>query len=233
MNTSIQANNPPSGKLMPVVLMALALVGCDTLPKRDPDFAPVQPADLRPPPQSNGAIYQAGYDMRLFEDIKTRRVGDLLTVTLNEATKAKKQDDLNTSKDTSVSVTAPTLFGVASQAVLGHDLTTRLAATSKFDGKGKADQSNSLTGDISVTVVEVLPNGNMRVRGEKRVALNDGDEYVRLSGIVRPIDITTANTIPSSKVADATIMYTGEGSMADSNKMGWLARIFNSPWFPF
>jgi flagellar L-ring protein precursor FlgH len=81
--------------------------------------------------------------------------------------------------------------------------------------------------------VDVLPNGNMRVRGEKRVTLNDGDEYIRLSGIVRPIDITTANTIPSSKVADATIMYTGEGSMADSNKVGWLARIFMSPWFPF
>ncbi|MGR8931255.1 MAG: flagellar basal body L-ring protein FlgH [Gammaproteobacteria bacterium] len=219
-----------------LILISLAvwgLSGCNTLPKRDPDFAPVQPADLRPPPQSNGAIYQSGYDMRLFEDIKTRRVGDILTVTLNEATKAKKQADLNTSKDTSVSVTAPTLFGVASQALLGHDLKTSLAATSQFDGAGKADQSNSLTGDISVTVVEVLPNGNLKVRGEKRVALNDGDEYIRLSGIVRPIDITTANTVPSAKVADATIMYQGDGSMADSSKVGWLARFFLSPIFPF
>lgn len=219
--------------LVLINIMVLLLSGCNTLPKRDPDFAPVQPADLRPPPQSNGSIYQAGYDLRLFEDIKTRRVGDVLTVTLNEATQAKKQADMNTSKDTSVSVTAPTLFGVASQALLGHDLKTSLAANSNFTGVGKADQSNSLKGDISVTVVEVLPNGNMKVRGEKRVSLNDGDEYIRLSGIVRPIDITTANTIPSSKVADATIMYQGEGAMADSSKMGWLARFFVSPIFPF
>ncbi len=219
--------------LLFICLTAVFLAGCNTLPKRDPDFAPVQPADLRPPPQSNGAIYQSGYDMRLFEDIKTRRVGDVLTVTLNEATQAKKQADLNTAKNTSVSVTAPTLFGVASQAILGHDIQTTLASNTDFTGTGKADQSNSLTGDISVTVVDVLPNGNLKVRGEKRVSLNDGDEYIRLSGIVRPIDITTGNTIPSSKVADATIMYQGEGSVADSSKMGWLARFFLSPIFPF
>jgi flagellar L-ring protein precursor FlgH len=214
-------------------LSFLALGGCDTLPKRDPDFAPVQPADLRPPEQRNGAIYQSGYDIRLFEDIKTRRVGDVLTVTLNEATQAKKLADMNASKDTNVSVTTPTLFGIAAQALLGHDLKTSLAATSAFSGGGKADQSNSLTGDISVTVVEVLPNGNLRVRGEKRVSLNDGDEYVRLSGIVRPIDITTGNTVSSTKIADATIMYKGDGAMADSSKIGWLARFFLSPLFPF
>lgn len=214
-------------------LSVAMLAGCDTLPKRDPDFAPVQPADLRPPEQKKGAIYQSGYDVRLFEDIKTRRVGDVLTVTLNEATKSKKLADMKTAKDTNVSVTAPTLFGVASQAIMGHDLKTSLAATSTFDGGGTANQSNSLTGDISVTVVEVLPNGNMRVRGEKRVALNDGDEYVRLSGIVRPIDITTGNTISSTKIADATIMYKGDGGMNDSSKVGWLARFFLSPIFPF
>lgn len=232
MNTLLTTLRPSSGKILLLALASL-LIGCESLPKRDPDFAPVQPADLRPPAQRNGSIYQAGYDMRLFEDIKTRRVGDILTVTLAEATQAKKQADMNTSKDTSVSATAPTLFGVASQAVLGHDLKTSLAASSSFAGKGKADQSNSLTGEISVTVVDVLPNGNMRVRGEKRVTLNDGNEYIRLSGIVRPIDVDAANTVSSSKVADATIMYTGDGGMADSNKMGWLARIFTSPFFPF
>lgn len=218
------------------ILMGLSLAimtGCDTLPKRDPDFAPVQPADLRPPAQRNGAIYQSGYDVRLFEDIKTRRVGDVLTVTLNESTKAKKLADMTAAKDTNVSVTAPTLFGIASQAVLGHDLKTSLAASSSFDGGGTANQSNSLTGDISVTVVEVIPNGNLRVRGEKRVTLNDGDEYVRVSGIVRPIDIDASNSLPSSKLADATIMYTGEGAVADANKVGWIGRILLSPWFPF
>jgi len=215
------------------LLMGIILAGCDTLPKRDPDFSPVQPADLRPPMQNNGAIYQAGYDMRLFENIVASRVGDILTVTLVEKTQADKKTGLKAAKDNSISVSAPTLWGVASQALLGRDLKTQLASAHKFAGKGQASQSNSLTGDISVTVVAVLPNGNLKIRGEKRVALNDGSEYIRLSGIVRPQDISVSNTIPSTKVADATIMYTGDGSVADSSKMGWFARFFLSPLFPF
>lgn len=219
--------------LMIMGLSAALLAGCDTLPKRDPDFAPVQPANLRPPPQNNGGIYQAGYDIRLFEDIKTRRIGDILTVRFNEKTNAKKNADLGTSKDTSISVQAPYLMGMSPATVLGQDIKTEIATAQSFNGKGDAQQSNQLTGDISVTVVEVLPNWNLRVRGEKRVTLNDGSEYIRLSGIVRPIDIDVGNIILSSKVADATIMYTGDGAVADSNKMGWIARFFNSPFFPF
>lgn len=235
MNTSIQSKI--AGKLLPVALIALLLVGCDTLPKRDPDFAPVQPADLRPPQQSNGAIYQAGYDMRLFEDHAARRVGDILTVTFDENTIAKKQANSKASKNSDITAkgNAPTLFGLASSAVLGNDLGTSVnyALDRSTEGKGDAKQSNNLSGDISVTVVEVLPNGNLRVRGEKRVTLNDGSEYIRLSGIVRPIDINVANSLASSKVADATIMYTGDGALADSNKPGWISRILSSPWFPF
>lgn len=219
-----------------LVLIGLSvafLAGCDTLPKRDMDFSPVQPANLRPPPANNGAIYQSNYDMRLFEDHAARRVGDVLTVTLNERTNALKRADLATSKDTSISVSAPYLMGVNPATILGQDVQTEIATAQSFAGAGDATQSNQLTGSISVTVVEVLPNGNLKVRGEKRVALNDGSEYVRLSGIVRPIDIDVANIVPSSKVADATIMYTGDGAVADSNKMGWIARFFNSPFFPF
>jgi flagellar L-ring protein FlgH len=214
-------------------LLAVTLMGCESLPKRDPDFAPVQPADLRPPAQNNGAIFQSGYDMRLFEDYSARRVGDILTIKLTEATTALKKANASETKDTNVSVTAPTLFGMASSAVLGHDLETKMQANRTFKGQGDAQQSNSLKGDISVTVVELLPNGNLKVRGEKRVTLNDGDEYIRVSGIVRPIDIDTTNSLPSSKLADATIMYTGEGGVHDPSKVGWLGRILLSPLFPF
>lgn len=209
------------------------LSGCDTLPKRDPDFSPVQPADLRPPLQNNGAIYQANYDIRLFENHAARRVGDILTVTLVERTRAQKISELDASKDNSISVSAPTLWGVASQALLGHDLETSMSSSHEFIGEGRANQSNNLTGDISVTVVELLPNGNLKIRGEKRVTMNDGSEYIRLSGIVRPQDITVSNTVPSTKVADPTIMYTGDGSVANSGKVGWFARFFLSPLFPF
>lgn len=211
----------------------LLLAACTPVPPRDPEFAPVQPASLRPPIQNSGSIYQSGYDMRLFEDNKAMRVGDVLTIKLKELTQAQKAGDLNAKKNIDVLAGAPTVGGFAMSALTGNDAETRLTAKRDFKGEGEANQSNSLIGDISVTVTELLPNGNLKVRGEKRVTLNQGDEYIRLSGIVRPVDIDADNTIASDKVADATIMYTGDGAMADASKMGWFARIIYSPWFPF
>lgn len=223
--------------IMLLSFSVLILAGCDTLPKRDPDFAPVQPADLRPPQQSNGAIYQAGYDMRLFEDHAARRVGDVLTVNFDENTVAKKQANAKASKTSDITVkgSAPAVLGIPTSDIMGSDLATSMqyAVDRQTEGKGDARQSSNLSGDISVTVVDVMPNGNLKVRGEKRVTFNDGSEYIRLSGIVRPIDINVANKVPSSRVADATIMYTGDGSLADSSKPGWISRILSSPWFPF
>lgn len=209
------------------------LAGCSQIPMRDPSFAPVAPADLRPPVQSSGAIYQSGYDMRLFEDHTAKRVGDILTIALQERTQAKNNNTLDTKKDTSMSAEVPSIFGIAASALTGQSPKTELASKKEFKGEGTSDQGNSLSGNISVTVVDVLPNGNLSVRGEKRVTLNQGDEFIRLSGIVRPVDITASNMISSDKVADVTIMYVGEGAMADAGKMGWLSRIFQSPWFPF
>ena len=220
-------------KLSLIAFVLLLVEACTPIPPRDPAFSPVAPADLRPPVQSSGAIYQSGYDMRLFEDNKATRVGDILTIKLQESTQAQKADDLNTIKNNNISVSAPSIAGFALSALTGNDAKTELAAKRAFTGQGKADQSNSLDGNISVTVVELLPNGNLRVRGEKRVTLNQGDEYIRLSGIVRPVDIDADNTLTSDKVADATIMYTGEGAMADASKMGWASRVIFSPWFPF
>jgi len=199
---------------------------------RDQAFAPVAPANLKPPVQNTGSIYQAGYDMRLFEDNKAARVGDILTIKLQEVTRAKKADDLNAIKNNSMSVSAPSVMGFALAALTGNDAKTELEAKRTFIGQRKANQSNSLEGDISVTVAEVLPNGNLRVRGEKQVTLSQGDEYIRLSGIVRPVDIASDNTISSDKVADATIMYIGDGAVADAGKAGWLSRVLLSPWFP-
>lgn len=213
---------------------AVVLVqACTPIPQRDPAFAPVAPADLRPPAQNSGAIYQSGYDTRLFEDQTARRVGDILTIALQESTQATKAADLNTKKENTMSAEAPSIFGFAASALTGQSARTTLQSAKEFKGTGSADQSNSLTGNISVTVVDVLPNGNLSVRGEKRVTLNQGDEFIRLSGIVRPVDINSSNIVTSDKVADVTIMYVGDGAMADASKMGWLGRIFQSAWFPF
>lgn len=115
----------------------------------------------------------------------------------------------------------------------GLPLGTTLKAGREFGGQGDSSQSNRLTGFITVTVIERLPNGNLVVAGEKQLTLNQGDETVRVSGVVRPSDISTNNVVPSFKVADAEITYGGKGFVADSNKMGWLARFFNSGWAPF
>lgn len=219
-------------KLRFIVLMPLLLAACSApLPKREPSFSPVAPADLRPPAQSSGGIYMAGYDNRLFEDHTARRVGDILTVNLLERTNSIKRAQNRDIKSDNISASLPTLFGLGA-LLLGGDMKTKMLSEKEFEGQGDVLQNNQLSGLISVTVVELLPNGNLKIRGEKRVTLNQGDEFIRLSGIVRPIDIKPTNIIDSEKIADATFMYTGEGSMNDANTHGWLSRVFNSPWFP-
>ncbi len=108
-----------------------------------------------------------------------------------------------------------------------------MSRESSFDGASDSSQSNRLDGSITVTVAERLPNGNLLVRGEKRITINQGEEFIRVQGIVRPVDIGPANSVASTKVADARITYSGRGTLADSNRPGWLSRFFNSPWFPF
>ncbi len=222
---------------------AILMSGCQTQAKRDPAFAAVRPSLPPIEPESNGSIYKPGFDIRLFEDLKARRVGDILTVVLNEATNATKAATTDVAKSSTSTITNPTILGASPEfslpkftpltATQDLNLDTSLSSDHTLAGDGSAGQSNALTGNITVSVVEVLPNGNLIIRGEKRVTINNGVEYIQLSGIVRPIDVLPNNSVQSSQVADATINYTGEGSIADSNKNGWLARFFNSPFMPF
>ena len=227
--------------LLCVCVMSLA--ACQSLPERDPAYAAVRPVALPPVNTGNGSIYQAGHDIRLFEDSRARRVGDLLTINLVETTSASKQSATELSKSNDTSVANPTILGSTPQfntpGILplasnqNNNLGFGLSSNNDFSGDSSSSQSNSLTGSITVTVAEVLPNGYMVVRGEKVTSLNQGHEYVRISGIVRPADIRPDNTVPSTQIADAQITYTGSGSTADTNKIGWLARFFISSLFPF
>ena len=112
-------------------------------------------------------------------------------------------------------------------------LTTSLAGADAFDGEGSSTQANSLAGSLTVTVMEVQSNGNLVVQGDKTLKLNQGDEFVHVSGVVRRADIATDNTVTSDKVADAHISYSGKGVIANANRMGWLTRFFNSVLSPF
>lgn len=215
------------------LLTALFIAGC-AVPKRgDPEFAPAMPQQLPAPVQHADSIYQPGTALLLLEDIKARRIGDMITVVLQEQTDAEKSADTGTTKSTSSEISDPIILG--GDVTWNGDpvLRNSLQSEHAFDGAADSSQSNSLKGSVTVSVVEVLSNGNLVVQGEKWININQGEEYIRLRGIVRPRDIRADNTIASTRVANAQIQYSGEGILNETNSMGWLARFFNGPWMPF
>jgi flagellar L-ring protein FlgH len=220
-------------RLLVCLAGAMALAACRTLPKPDDSYAATLPEEVPATMEANSAIFHAGHDVQLFENAVAHRVGDVLTVTLMEATNATKSATTTTKKTTTQAMAAPTLLGVPPTVHGNNPFNNNFNNASTFDGEGASAQSNALTGYISVTVMKRLANGNLLVRGQKWITINQGREYVRLQGIVRPVDIAPDNTIPSTMVADATIAYGGQGTLADANTMGWLARFFNSKWMPF
>ena len=185
-------------------------------------------ATLAPPPApapqpANGAIFQAGDGYAaLYEGTRARRVGDPLTIVLVEKTAASKSANSKLNSGGGFSLTPPTtgplnLFAPTDIGTSGNR---------NFAGGGTADQANSLSGEVSVTVAQVFPNGTMLVQGQKRVTLNRGDEWVRIRGLVRTIDVDAFNRVPSTRVADAEISYTGRGDVARASRQGWLSRFF-------
>ncbi|MCK5092838.1 MAG: flagellar basal body L-ring protein FlgH [Gammaproteobacteria bacterium] len=216
------------------LLVVLPMAGCVSVKTADnQNYEPSYPQARKVQPMMNGSIFNADSSRPLFEDIKARYVGDILTVVLVEKTDAKKSANTETTKETTGSAGPTTLFGRTLGTDTNHDLLTMgTQSSNEFTGEGDSDQSNSLTGTIAVTVAEVLPNGNLFVRGQKRVHINQGDEFIKISGIIRSADVRQDNTISSTLIADAQITYSGSGAIADSNSMGWITRFFNSPLWP-
>jgi len=185
------------------------------------------------PPQivANGSIYQGATNRFLFEDRKARRVGDLITIILDERTVSSKSASTSASKDSGLDLPAPTLLGKV-PTLNGNNALTTMSTGSSFSGSGDSQQSNSLFGNVTVMVREDLGNGNLLVSGEKELTLNNGKEIVSVEGIVRSQDISPENTVVSTLIADANIVYRGKGLIADSNRPGWLTRLFNSALWP-
>lgn len=227
----------------PVVLILLAwllvlLAGCQSDPVRNPEFAAVPPPAIPPIPEGNGSIYQAGFERSWFENVRARRVGDILVVNLVEETEASHENSGALDRNNNTSITSPTLFGKDVSFSIpglgsGYNLGQSLQSNTSFSGDADNEQKNELSGSISVTVTEVLSNGYLRVRGEKRIGMIAGNEYIRVSGIIRPEDIDTNNTVESTRVADATLIYVGDGQVAKATQMGWLAKFFISAVMPF
>jgi len=212
-----------------LALAAAVLAGCATPRGEEPAFTATRPVPVTAPPGNNGAIYQSSTAMTLFEDIKARRVGDILTIVLEERTNAEKKADTAIDKSSESSIG---IKGVFNDTTIP---TTKAGLDSghKFETTGDSKQSNKLEGRVTVTVAEVLPNGNLVVQGEKWITINHGEEFIRIRGIVRPMDIGPDNSVSSTKVADAQILYSGKGSLARAQRPGWLTEFFLSPLMPF
>ncbi len=225
-----------------ILLFSFFLVACgpENVKPNDPYFAPVIPQPDPAPQPNNGSLFQEYQGMALFGNTNNHRVGDIITVTLDEKTVSSKSSGVAVDKNADVSLLENgnnTFFGrdTAKRLPVVGDFTVPLnsAQSRSFSGDASADQSNSLQGNISVTVMSILPNGNLMVRGEKWMTLNSGDEYIRISGMLRKEDVTLQNTVSSTKLANARISYSGTGDLANSQRMGWLSKFFNSIFWPF
>ncbi|MBB6426307.1 flagellar basal body L-ring protein FlgH [Sphingopyxis sp. JAI128] len=205
-----------------LLVFALAPVVAHAKDKLPADaFSVSMPMPPAPPP-ANGSIFQGAY-VPLTSGGRAGQIGDIITIQLVERTAATKSNAAGTQRDGSVGLTPPatgplSLFNPSDIAMGGGQ---------QFAGKGNASQSNALSGEVSVTVAAVYPNGTMLVKGEKFLTLNRGDEHVQISGIVRAIDISPDNRILSTRVANAHIRYVGKGEIARASRQGWLQRFFS------
>ena len=216
-----------------IVFGCLTLSACVSPGHVEPDPTPSIGSQTPKHIESNGAIYQVSTNTLFFEDIRARRAGDVINVILDERTDATKSASTNANKGTSISLPSPTLFGGKLTGRGRELLENEISANSDFAGSADSSQSNRLNGSVAVTVDRILENGNLWIRGQKLLTLNQGSEIVRVVGQIRPQDITPSNTILSSQIADASITYGGSGLLADSNRAGWLTRILNGPLWPF
>ena len=209
-----------------LALLALVVTSaCTTTPPTNVH----QPMTARPSPRfdapsGNGAIFQAGYSRPLFEDRRARFVGDTITINITESTtaSAKSNSKLDKSKTSKAGISA--MAGLPGQSFLGMNLNA--TSSNAFNGKGEAANNNVFTGSITATVIDVMPNGNLLVSGEKQLAIGHEQEFVRISGVVNPSFVDFSNSIDSSKVADARIEYKSAGQISEGQLMGWLARFF-------
>jgi flagellar L-ring protein precursor FlgH len=219
-------------KLVSLAIIVGIISGCSTYIEQgvSQSFLPAEePVILAKSTTMNGAIFQPGRSGLFATDQRARRIGDILTVSFNETYAATKAQTASSSKTDAFGVTLPTaLPNILTGGFDKNPAGLTGTATRSFAGAGNAVQSNSFSGLLSVTVVRVFDNGNMEVQGQKELTLNNGNEYVRVRGVVRPEDISATNVVSSDRLADAQIRYTGSGHLADASQPGWLSQLMRT-----
>ena len=202
------------------------LTGCN--PVLEPvQYPPAMPPNIPPPPKSNGTIYQPGYETNLYQDQVAHRIGDILTIRLEEDTRGEYQANTRAEKRAALSYPIPTIFG---QNVEAMEIKTD--TEQRFDGRGDSRQRNRLTGTFTVSVVECLPNRNLVIQGESWVTINQGQEQLKIRGIVRPEDIAPDNSVSSQRVAAAMLTYGAKGQAGYATRGGLATKLFNR-FFPY
>ena len=208
-----------------IILLSSALSGCQTqLEERASlDFEPSIP-NLVSKPSKNlfGSIYSNSQTGLFATDRRASKIGDILTVALSENFSASKSQSAKSAKKGAMKFDLPNIMSAGADDGLFDS-----SSDQSFDGSGSAGQNNSLKGELSVTVTKVFSNGNMEILGQKKLTLNNGDEYIRLVGIIRPEDITNQNVVQSSRIANAKISYTGAGDIADTSRKGWFSKFID------
>jgi flagellar L-ring protein precursor FlgH len=216
-----------------ILLLALPLAACAPAPaKRINIPEPLEEGlDPAPAPRTAGSLYSRASNS-LYADLKARQVGDLLTILIVENDSASKQASTSTDRTSSISAGIPHLLGL--EGKLPSDGNAMLGADFKngFAGNGSTTRKGQLSASLTVQVIDTYPNGNLKIRGGKEVMVNSEVQVMYLTGIVRPVDISAANTVQSTKILNARISYTGNGALGDKQEPGWLMRIFDNVW-PF
>jgi flagellar L-ring protein precursor FlgH len=228
----------PSKRILLIgsVMLAGCLSGCNVMPPQamthSPQFEPVYPLKQVQAATATGAIYVGRQSDSWFGKGRNFQVGDVITVLLNESTQAARSQVGTITRNSTNDMLSPGL------AVLGNRLGGVMKGVdfSKTDisnkGTGSADQTASLTGSVAVSVVEVMPNGNLVLRGEKQLALTEGSEVIQVAGIIRPDDVAPNNTVQSRRLANAQIAYRGSGDLANATRAGWGTSTLLKLW-PF
>jgi len=215
------------------LVLMLALAGCasprDAIKVSSATTARPQPIES-PADHPTGSIFRPRGNLLLFEDRKPRAIGDVLTIQINETLNASQSASSNTEKKTSATAAIPGVKGVLGIGL--NKLNATAATDNAFNGNGATTSSGVFTGTITVTVIEVLANGNLMVAGEKQIGIRENSEVLRFSGVVDPALIQPGNLISSTQIADARLDYRGGGNIEQAQIQGWLGRFFNS-WQPF
>lgn len=220
------------------IIFAAFLFGCSN--KQPPAVVVREPLeDIKPAEKAQsepGSLWQQD-NTSMFSDRKARNIGDIVTVIISETSSASKEATTSTGRTTNMSASVPNFFGMENKEFWTNneiDLSNLVNAdfSNSFDGTGTTTRKEDLTASLTTQVVGRYPNGQLKIRGGKEVMVNNEVQMIYLTGIIRPVDITAANTVSSSKILNARISYTGKGALSDKQKPGWVMRILDSIW-PF